>query len=546
MTDPPAVLPWWHGTTIYHVYPRSFADGNGDGIGDLRGLIERLDHVTDLGFETLWLSPFFASPQHDFGYDVSDYRAVAPEYGTMDDADELIAACHERGLRVVFDLVLNHTSEQHPWFRESRRSRTNDKADWYVWRDGKGRYGRRPNNWRSSLEVRSAWQWSPERRQWYLASFLPWQPDLNWRSPDVRSAMFDMARFWLDRGVDGFRLDLFGAIMKDTEFRDNPMHLVTGAGDIPHLWRRVHNENTDDNFALARELRTVTDEAAPPDRILLGEVFGSSDTVRRYLGDHDGLHLVFLFEFLAFRYDARFVRDRVSSYEATFPAPTQPTYVVENHDQTRSIDRLGGDLRKARVLAVLLLTLRGVACIYQGQEIGQPNTYIPLRDAQDPIVGEFFSWVPEVISRRLRRRINRDEMRTPMPWDASPGHGFCAPETVPWLPIDAAPGRDVASQRAVPGSLLNLYRRLLRLRREVRVLRHGELRLVPDMPADVLAYERSAPTQRYGVYANFGGRTARVQLARSGDSVLGTDDAIRLTGRDLRLPPHSATVVRLD
>ncbi|MQA03704.1 MAG: DUF3459 domain-containing protein [Streptosporangiales bacterium] len=542
-----STVQWWHGMTIYHVYPRSFADGNGDGIGDLRGLIDRLDYVVGMGFDTLWVSPFFASPQHDYGYDISDYYRVAPEYGTLADADELIAACHRRQLRIVFDLVLNHTSDQHPWFRESCRSRDNPKADWYIWRDGRGREGRRPpNNWRSNLEVRSAWQWSGRRGQWYLASFLPWQPDLNWHNPQVRHAMFDVARFWLDRGVDGFRLDLFGTVMKDHAFRDNPLHLVSGGGDIPHLWRRVHNENTEDNFALARELRTAVNTAAPPERVLLGEVFGTPDVVRRYLGEHDGLHLVFLFEFLMFDYDVDFFRDKIGTYEAAFPAPAQPTYVVENHDQSRSLNRLGGDLRKAQVLAVILLTLRGVVCVYQGQELGLPNTYIPLREARDPIVHEFFSWVPEAVSRRMRRRINRDEMRTPMPWDDSPGHGFCPPGVVPWLPIGDGHGhgRDVANERAVPGSLLNLYRRLLWLRREADALRTGELRLCPKAPRNVLAYERCGDDQRYVVLANLGQKPARVRLPAAADTALTTDAAATVAGHEARLPAHTAVVAR--
>ncbi|MBO0826961.1 MAG: alpha-amylase [Streptosporangiales bacterium] len=536
-------MAWWHGTTIYQVYPRSFADGNGDGVGDLRGLIAHLDHIRDLGAETVWVSPFFPSPQRDFGYDVTDYGSVAPEYGTLADADELIAQCHRRGMRVLFDLVLNHTSDEHPWFRESRRSRTNPRADWYVWRDGRGRHGRRPpNNWRSNLELRSAWQWSPGRGQWYLASFLPWQPDLDWRNPQVREAMFDVVRFWLDRGVDGFRLDMFGTVMKDEALRDNPFRPTLEDGDLPRLWRRPFNRNTEDNFTLARDLRAVTDAAPEPERILLGEVFGRSDELSGYLADGHGLHLVFLFDLLAFRYDAGFFRRLIAEHETAFPWPAQPAYALENHDQTRSIDLVGGDLRKARVLAVLLLTMRGVACVYQGQEIGLPNTYVPLRDARDPMVRELLWWLPEAVSRRLRRRVNRDEMRTPMPWTDAPGAGFCPDEVVPWLPIGHVPGRNVAAQAGREDSLLELYRRLLHLRGRARALREGTLRLLPT-PRGVLGYARRGPAERWTVLANLTGRRARHQLTDRGELAVGTDPDVSVTGRDVRLAPHSAAVI---
>ncbi len=447
----PEAQPWWHSTSIYQVYPRSFADSDGDGIGDLPGIIDHLDHLVDLGVGAIWVSPFFASPQRDVGYDVSDYRDVAPEYGTLDDAQRLIDEAHARGLRVLFDLVLNHTSDQHPWFLESRSSRTNDKADWYVWADGRtGPGGRRrpPNNWRSELQVTKAWQWAPEREQWYLASFLSFQPDLNWRHPEVRTEMFDMVRMWLGRGVDGFRLDIFGSIMQDPLLRDNDRRPML-VGGIPRVQTPNRTLNTDDNFRLAGDLRAVCDEFSAPgpdgveqpgqgERILLGEVFGSSEVLRRYVrdGDRDGLHVVFLFDFLAARYGAGRYRRLIESFEAEFPHPQQPTYVLENHDRTRSLSRVGGDVAKARVLATLLATLRGVPVIYQGQEIGMTNRYIPLREANDPIPGVVAKHLPERVNQRLTERLNRDEVRTPMQWTAEPNAGFCPPGVRPWLPVN--------------------------------------------------------------------------------------------------------------
>ncbi|KAA0234282.1 MAG: Oligo-1,6-glucosidase [Acidimicrobiales bacterium] len=536
--------PWWQSTTIYQVYPRSYADSNGDGIGDLAGIIDKLDHIAEVGFGTVWVSPFFSSPQEDFGYDVSDYCDVAPEYGTLADAEQLVEQAHARGLKVVFDLVLNHTSDQHPWFQESRRSRTNDKADWYIWRDGRGKGGRRkPNNWRSALEVRSAWQWSEERRQWFLASFLPCQPDLNWWNTDVRQAMFDVARFWLERGVDGFRLDMFGAIMKDPQFRNNPIKPTSGGSELFRIWRRDFTDNTDANIDLAHELREVCEEYRDPERVLIGEVFGRHEVLRRYLGEGDGLQLVFLFDFLMFRYSAEFFRRKISAYEALFPPPFQPTYVIENHDRTRSIDRLGGDLRKARVLAVMLLTLRGVPTVYMGQEIGMSNTYIPLRDAQDPIARHYFSWVPEFVSKRLPERINRDEVRTPMQWDGSSNAGFCPGGVEPWLPVNAnAATRNVAVEGGDPASLLCLYRDLLRLRSECAPLHSGRLRLLDGLADGVLGYERNYEERTAVVLLNFSDDERRVR-SRTSEMLLASDPVAHLRDHEVLLPPHSGVVL---
>ncbi len=544
--------PWWQTTTIYQVYPRSFADSDGDGVGDLEGVIGHLDHIADLGIGTVWLSPFFASPQRDLGYDVSDYCAVAPEYGTLEDAERLVAAAHDRGMRVMFDLVLNHTSDLHHWFTESRSSRDNPRADWYIWADGRGREGRRPpNNWRSALELTSAWQWDPGRGQWYLATFLPFQPDLNWRHPAVKAAMFDVVRFWLDRGVDGFRLDIFGQIMKDAALHPNPFRPGMQTG-FPRLWQRRHTENTPDNVSLATELRAVC-EAYEPERILLGEVFGSADVLRRFLAAGRGLHLVFLFDFLAYRYRASFFRDRVAAYEASFPDPYQPTYVLENHDRSRTVDRVGGHLGKARVLATLLCTLRGVPTIYQGQEIGMANTYLPLRDAVDPIAATAFRWVPEAVARRLPERLNRDEVRTPMQWTGAAGAGFCPPPATPWLPVNAnARERNVAAQTGDPHSLLELYRRLLHLRRRLPALHGGALELRDEGGPDVVSFDRHGGGDRVRVVANLGTRTARVNLHDTGPGVpevlVTTDEASDLggaAGRALVLAPHSAVVLDL-
>ena len=536
---------WWHETTIYQVYPRSYADSDADGIGDLRGVIDRLEHIADLGVGTLWLSPFFPSPQEDFGYDITDYTSVSPEYGTLDTAEELIERAHGLGLKVMFDMVLNHTSDQHPWFLRSKGSRDNPKSDWYIWADGQGRNGRKPpNNWRSAMEVSSAWQWSPERGQFYMATFLPFQPDLNYRNPEVKAAMFDAVRFWLERGVDGFRLDIFGQIMKDPQMRDNPFapHVATG---YPRGWRRDHTENTTDNIAFAQELHAVCAEYGDPDRILLGEVFGSPEVLREYHAGGEGLDLVFLFDFLTYKYDAKWFADTIARFEQAFPAPMQPTYVLENHDRSRTLDRVGGDRAKAAVLAVILLTVRGVPTLYMGQEIGMSNTYIPLDRALDPVASRFFKWIPEVANRRLAERLNRDEVRTPMQWDDTPHAGFCPAPVRPWLPVNPDyPSVNVAVERSRPDSLLNLYRSLLHLRRDTPALHRGSLELIAHLPEGVLGFRRTDPESpsQCAVFANLGSAPATVR-AVSSKTLFATVGATCSDGT-ITLPADSAIVVQ--
>ncbi len=538
---------WWQHAVIYQVYPRSFADSNGDGIGDLPGVIERLPYLVDLGVDAVWLSPFFESPQRDIGYDVSDYRNVAPEYGTIEDAQRLIDRCHELGLKVVFDLVLNHTSDQHRWFVESRTSRDNPKADWYVWADGgTDRRGRPtpPNNWRSELVLPRAWQWAEERQQWYLATFLEFQPDLNWHNPEVEAEMTDMIRMWLGRGVDGFRLDIFHAIMHDAELRSNPLRPQFRSG-MPRLDDPIHTLNTDENYALAQRLRFVC-EQFEGDRALLGEVFGTPADLKRYVDDDGvpGLNLVFLFDFLVAPYRASSLRSLIERFEREYPAPHVPTYVLENHDRQRSLTGLGGDLRKARVMATLLCTLRGTSVLYQGQEIGMTNRYIPLREANDPIPGTVARFLPEWVHKRLPERINRDEVRVPMQWSGRPGAGFTEPGATPWLPFhDDYTSVNVEAQEADPDSLLHWYRELLALRRSSPALRIGSLEVF-DSHSDVLAYERAVADERILVVANLGDGDIVHPVHRAEPAAVSTP-AIEVTMSALRLPPHSAAALRL-
>lgn len=497
--DGAPTVPWWHNTTVYHVYPRSFSDSNDDGIGDLRGLLARLDYLHDLGVETIWLSPFYRSPQADFGYDITDHTAVDPSHGSLDDFQRLIEAIHERGMKVVLDAVLNHTSNEHPWFLASRRDRDDPKRDWYIWRDGTREGGKtRPNNWRNMLGGRG-WHYDPGTGQWYWASFLPFQPDLNWRNPAVKDAMLGIVRHWLDLGVDGLRLDIFNALYKDASFADNPMSLrpiPSEANPEGFFQRPLHTLDHRDTIELSRELRTVVDAYSGPQRFVVGEVMGSTERLQEYCGaEADGLHLVFMFETMRTHFSAAGFRKLIARTEQAFAAPLQPTWVFSNHDRPRAIHRLGDDPDKARLLAALQLTVRGVPFIYYGEELGLSHVEIPTQAGLDPIAARF-DWVPRWLARRLRRHgilLNRDECRLPMPWEPGKNSGFTADHVAPWLPMH--PDSDllsVAAQHGDPRSLLSTYRRFLRLRREHPALHGGELELLPAHahPRAVLGYRR--------------------------------------------------------
>jgi oligo-1,6-glucosidase/alpha-glucosidase len=507
---------------VYQVYPRSFSDSNGDGIGDLQGVIARLGYLQSLGVETIWLSPFFQSPQADFGYDISDHFAVAPEYGSVDDCRALIREAHKRGMKIVLDMVLNHTSDQHHWFLESRSARENPRRDWYIWRDGRRPYGRAPpNNWRSMLGG-SGWHYDLKTGQWYFASFLSMQPDLNYRNPVVKSAMLDVVRYWLKEGADGLRLDIFNAIFKDESFRDNPFSWRAVPSETnPHGYFQRHKHTIDhpDTLAFARELRRVVDEYRDPPRFLVGEVFGNAETLRQYCGEAaDGLHLVFLFQALRTRVRAKDLTAMVQEFERAFPEPFSPTYVFGNHDRPRSIQRVFKHLEKAKLVGMLQLTVRGVPFIYYGEEIGMENHDIPLHEGLDPVAARY-RFIPSWVVPWMRRHgilLNRDECRTPMQWDDSPKAGFTAPSATPWLPIHPrSPEINVASQEKDPASLWCCYRELLALRRAQPALQEGALEWTDrrTLPGDVMAFRRALDGQSVAVFLNFGTKDCVLDLS---------------------------------
>lgn len=490
--------PWYHKTTIYQIYPRSFYDSNGDGIGDLQGIIQKLDYIRNLGFETIWISPFFSSPQMDVGYDVADYQNISPEYGTMDDALQLIEEVHRRGMRVVFDMVMNHTSNEHPWFKESSTSRDNPKSDWYIWRD-------KPNNWQS-MTGGSGWHYAPERGQYFWSSFLPFQPDLNYRNPEVKQAMLDIVRFWLAKGVDGFRLDIFNVIYKDAEFRNNPFLLkaIPTEDDPSGFFQEArYNLNRPESFEFARELRAVTQEFG--ERMLLGEVSGNRELIRKYSGDetNHGLGLVFDFGMLNYEFRADYFRHLILEMEAHYPAPFMPVYVFSNHDRHRSIRRVGGDLLKARLLAMLQLTVRGVPCMYYGEEIGMTDLPMPLDTALDPIAHKYKRF-PRFVLDLLDVFVNRDEARTPMQWDATKNAGFSSAAKT-WLPVHPNyPSINAEQADGEDHSLLRTVRTVLSIRGREQALREGELQLMKNLPVNVLGFARKFESETLYVFLNFG------------------------------------------
>lgn len=538
---------WWRETSVYQIYPRSFKDSDGDGIGDLGGVISKLDYLQSLGVETLWLSPFFESPQRDHGYDISNYRGIDPVYGEPAVVDSLLSEVHRRDMKIVFDLVLNHTSDQHPWFLESRSSRDNPKSDWYVWKDGNN--GRPPNNWKNMSGHRSAWEYAPERDQYYYAVFLPFQPDLNMANPEVRQEMMNTMKYWLDKGVDGFRLDIFDFVFEDQEYPDNPFTFRV----FPHWsegkWANEHhkyNFHQPEVIAFARELRSLQ-ESYPDGRFMVGEVFGSHLNMRELMGmsELDGLNLVFLFDFIHdFEFSARYFRKKAMEYEAFYPAPLVPTYVFSNHDQFRSITRLDHDPRKADVLAAFQLTMRGVPFIYQGEEIGMKTASIPLDQAQDPL-SEGWKAYPEWLREASGVLVNRDNCRTPMQWNDSTSAGFSTSEDT-WLPVQEDYSLvNVASQLEQPKSLLKTYQDLLWLRRDYQWLKTAAVQFVDAsiLPPEVFSYVRVDNGKRMQVFLNFSAETITINRVLEPYARTVWSRRAKREGSDLRLEAYGIEII---
>lgn len=433
---------------IYQIYPRSFQDSNSDGVGDLLGIIKRLDYLKWLGIEAIWISPFYPSPMADFGYDISDYTGIHPIFGTFADFEKLLSEVHSRDMKLILDLVPNHTSDQHPWFLESRSSRDNPKRDWYIWQDPlpDGSY---PNNWLSVFGG-SAWEWDEKTGQYYYHGFLKEQPDLNWRNPEVQEAMFDVMRFWLDKGVDGFRVDVMWHMIKDDKLRDNPPNpdYQSYMGTYDQLLP-VYSTDQPEVHEIIRKMRAVLDSYE--ERMMIGEIYLPVNKLVSYYGtDNKGAHLPFNFQLLSLPWDSQQIATAIDEYEGALPDEGWPNWILSNHDKPRITSRVG--VSQAKVAAMLLLTLRGTPTIYYGDEIGMRDVPIPIEEVKDPQGLN----MPE-------KNLSRDPSRTPMQWNNSENAGFS--DTKPWLRVDKAyPRVNVEVQKDDPYSMLSFHKRLIQLR----------------------------------------------------------------------------------
>jgi glycosidase len=527
---------WWQTCVIYQIYPRSFQDTNDDGIGDLKGIEQRLDYLVSLGVEAIWISPIYPSPMVDFGYDVADYCDVDPRFGNLADLDDLLMQAHRRGLKILLDFVPNHTSDQHPWFVESRSSQENQKRDWYIWRDPAADGGP-PNNWICDFGG-SAWEWDKITEQYYYHAFLKEQPDLNWRHPAVQAAMCDVMRFWFDRGVDGFRIDVLWHLLKAADFPDNPPNPAyrSEMGEM-HRLLQLHSTDQPEVHGIAAKMREIANTYGARglgERVLIGEIYLPVDRLMHYYGgERPGVHLPFNFQLIDTPWEAHTLAAAITNYEAALPQGGWPNWVLGNHDRPRVATKRGQ--AQARVAAVLLLTLRGTPTIYYGDELGLSDVVIEASQVRDP--------------RELREpglALGRDPVRTPMSWDESENAGFTTAN--PWLPLNADwPTRNVARMTEESHSILTLYRRLLALRRDRLALSIGDFGLLNGEDA-ILAYERRHDSERLIVALNLGERPRELRLpdwARGSRLLLSTvDNAALVEGDTLLLRSNEGVVLK--
>jgi alpha-glucosidase len=525
---------WWQTGLIYQVYPRSFQDSNGDGIGDLEGIRQRLDYLKWLGINALWISPIYPSPMADFGYDISDYTGIHPLFGSMDDFNRLLEETHRQGLKLILDLVPNHTSHQHPWFLESRSSRDNPKRDWYLWQDAKPD-GSPPNNWLSVFGG-SAWEWDPQTQQYYYHAYLKEQPDLNWRNPRVQETMLNVMRFWLDKGVDGFRVDVMWHMMKDDQWRDNPPNPDYKPSMSPYKQLKpTYSVDQPEVHQVVAKMRQVMDQYH--ERVIIGEIYLPIQQLVTYYGmGRPGAHLPFNFQLISLPWNARDIALAIDQYEGALPSDGWPNWVLGNHDKSRIASRVGQ--AQARVAAMLLLTLRGTPTLYYADELGLQDVLIPPRLVQDP-------WEKNEPGLGL----GRDPVRTPMQWDASNNAGFSDAE--PWLPLSHDhPKKNVAAQQEDEQSILMLYKKLISLRQAEPALHAGSYRPL-HAEGDLLAYLRLTESKTFLVVLNLGHAPALFKPADmepKGELLISTHPLPndKLVNGTLKLRGDEGMVIRLD
>ncbi|RJP16685.1 MAG: alpha-glucosidase [Candidatus Abyssobacteria bacterium SURF_5] len=498
---------WWKKAVVYQIYPRSFLDTDADGIGNLNGITEKLDYLNDgtpnsLGIDAIWLNPFYPSPQCDFGYDVMDYYNVDPQYGAIEDFDRLLAEAHKRSIKIIMDVVPGHTSHLHPWFIESRSSKRSPKRDWYIWKPPRAFRGY-PNNWLGVFGGR-AWDYDGKTREYYYHNSLPEQPDLNWRNPEMAKAFLSAMAFWLDKGVDGFRIDVINYTMKDQQFRNNPLCL----GRRPYdMQRHIYDKDRPDAVEVANKMRALTDKY--PNKMLVGEVYiDNPDEAARYLGENgDGLHMAFNFSFMFSRFRAEIFKKKVETWERAIGDRGWPAYFLSNHDYVRHISRYAKGKwteARARVAAAMLLTLRGTPFVYQGEEIGMRNLWLWKHEVLDPIGRKYWPVHP-----------GRDGERTPMQWNSEKYAGFSTED--PWLRVHPNHKTvNVALEEKDPTSLLNFYKKLIRLRKENPALQMGDYKSFEGVPEGIFAYLREGGGQKILIALNFTQKPLQFSVGKGG------------------------------
>ena len=533
---------WWKQAVVYQIYPRSFYDSNGDGVGDLRGILQKLDYLGDdtensLGIDAIWLNPVYPSPQYDFGYEIMDHRNIDPQYGTLADFDLLVREAHQRGIRIIMDFVPSITSHLHPWFIESRSDKSNPKRDWYFWKPAP-KPGKYPNNWLGVFGGR-AWTWDSKTQEYYYHDSLPEQPDLNWRNPEVEKAMLANMAFWYERGVDGFRIDVLNYVFKDELFRSNPYCL----GRRPYdMQRHLYDKDQPEAVEVGKKMRALAEQYGG--KMLVAEIYiDDPEEAARYLGEGDGVHMAFNFSFMFSPFSAARFKQEVTDWERAVGTRGWPAYFLSNHDNPRHISRYARGrwtLPRARVAAAMLLTLRGTPFLYMGEEIGMRNVRIPRGELLDPVGRKYWPFHP-----------GRDGARTPMQWNGGRHAGFSSVK--PWLRVHPEFERvNVEVEREDRDSLLAFYKRLIRIRRNSPALQTGDYQVCPDTPAGVFAYVRTAEDRSVLVALNFTQGWKRFALkvhgASSGRKLLAypetSGDATHL--HNIELPPYGVLLSALD
>jgi alpha-glucosidase len=490
-------MSWWKDGVVYQIYPRSFQDSNGDGIGDLQGIIDRLDYLNDgteksLGIDAIWLSPIYPSPMYDFGYDISDYESIDSTFGDLKIFQKLLKEAHKRKIKIIMDLVVNHTSHLHPWFLDSRSSKKSGKRDWYIWKDPVD--GKEPNNFLATFGGK-AWTFDEKTGQYYYHSFLTEQPDLNWRNPEVKEAIFKMIQFWLDMGVDGFRLDVVNLYYKDAQWRDNPSRIFKGIRPFDRMVH-IYDRDQPEMHELLRDLRTLVDKKK--DRMTVGEVMmdppGKVSIPASYYGNNDELHMAFNFAFLYSFWGASNFKKVVDEWEAALGEDNWPNYTLSNHDFRRHITRYHSrklDMERGKLTALMLLTLRGTPFLYYGEEVGMESERVAKKDLQDPLGITYWPFHP-----------GRDSERKPMCWDASKNGGFSTGQ--PWLPLYSEyKSRNVEKMSKDPGSLWSFYRDIIHFRKKSKALKDGSITTGIDSSEKVFYFTRSKGKEKYHIIMNF-------------------------------------------